>query len=178
MSKIILPKYRVDGIDDDTLFFLAGPIRGAPQWQDKAIDCLLKMDEYITIASPRRKLRTDLEEKRVYGTHEFPRQRAWEWHYLKKAGKENKNGAIIFWFPGEVEHRCEKSYGAMTRAEFGQWMTRFKYDGPVRLSIGTDGKFSEFDTLLYDLHEEYKIDLPIFNSLEETCRNAMEIARG
>ncbi len=170
MSGVIIPKSRV--LIKYPLIFLAGPIRGAPNWQDEAIIRLISMEKDIIVASPRRGIRKNFSDYVINGSGDFPRQRAWERHYLDIA---SQNGAILFWLPGESEHNCSKSYGAMTRIELGQWMTRSRYESNLRWCIGSDGKFSEIDTISYDLG----LDVPskkIFGSLEETCDEALRLA--
>lgn len=54
MSGVIIPNRYVKVVDP--LIFLAGPIRGAPNWQDEAIFILTRSPQ-ITIASPRRGIR-------------------------------------------------------------------------------------------------------------------------
>lgn len=171
-NKLIIPKTYIQKIDVP-LIFLAGPIRGAPNWQDNAVTILLEKEKNLMIASPRRGIREAIAQYVVNGDDAyFPRQRAWERHYLDLAAK---TGAILFWLPGEVEHKCEKAYGAMTRVELGQWMTKSKQDKSVRWCIGSDGKFSELNTLLYDL----SLDAPekeVKKTLEETCAEALLLA--
>lgn len=172
MGNIIIPKTYVRDIKNP-LIFLAGPIRSAPNWQDEAIKFLFSKESNLTIASPRRGIREDIapfimKEDEDY----FPRQRAWERHYLNIA---SKTGAILFWLPGELEHNCKKVYGAMTRVELGQWTTRYSFNNKLKLCIGSDGNFQELDTIKYDL----SIDAPdkmIFNTLEETCEEALRLA--
>lgn len=172
MGKIIIPKTYVEKLDAP-LIFLAGPIRSAPNWQDKAIEILFSQEPNLIIASPRRGIRENIFKYLVTDNENyFPRQRTWERHYLNIA---SKTGAILFWLPGEAEHDCEKAYGAMTRIELGQWMTRYSFDKNIRFCIGSDGKFSELDTIKYDL----SIDAPdkrIINTLEETCKETIRLA--
>ncbi len=173
MAGVIIPKTYVDNVESP-LIFLAGPIKGAPLWQDEAIRILFAIDSQLTVASPRRGIRENIAAYILNGDdNNFPRQRAWEKHYLERA---SKTGAILFWLPGEVEHSCEKSYAAMTRKELGDWTTAYRYDKSIRFCVGSDGKFSELDTLKYDL----SIDIPdkvIMNSLEETCEEALRLAK-
>ena len=172
MGKLIIPKTYVKNVNNP-LIFLAGPIISAPNWQDEAIDFLLSKKQDLVVASPRRGVRKRISQYIVKGEENFPRQRAWERHYLDLAAK---TGAIIFWLPGEEEHNCEKVYGAMTRLELGQWMTRYHYNPSLRLCIGSDGKFSELHTISYDLG----IDMPdkrIFPTLEETCIEALNLVK-
>jgi len=172
MGKVIIPKTYVKEIKEP-LIFIAGPIRGAPNWQDEAIGILLSQESSLTVASPRRGVRDKISSWVIDGDEDyFPRQRAWERHYLDIA---SRRGAVLFWLPGEEEHKCEKVYGAMTRVELGQWMTHYSYDDSVRFCIGSDGRFKEMRTIIFDL----QIDAPdkIINpTLEETCNEALRLA--
>ena len=170
MKKLIIPKSYV--LVETPLIFLAGPIRSAPNWQDVAIKLLFSQKPDLTIVSPRRGIREDITKYLVKGDGNFfPRQRAWERHYLDIA---SKTGAILFWLPGEEEHKCEKVYGAMTRVEIGQWMTNYRHDNSVKFCVGSDGNFPELNTIEYDL----SIDAPnkkVHDSLESTCNEALQL---
>jgi hypothetical protein len=172
MAGVILPKIHVERIMDP-LIFLAGPIRSAPNWQDEAIGLLFSMRREIVIASPRRERNARLLPYYLCGREDFfHRQRAWERHYLDMA---SRTGAVMFWLPGEEKHSCRKSYGAMTRIELGQWMTNYRNDSSVRLCVGSDGRFSELDTIVYDLYLDAP-DMKVFKSLEETCAEAIRLS--
>ena len=107
MKGIIIPKTYVENIKVP-LIFLAGPIIGAPNWQDEAIDILLSQAHELVIASPRRGIRDKIATYVIFGNQDyFPRQRAWERYYFDIASKK---GSILFWLPGEVEHNCKKAY--------------------------------------------------------------------
>ncbi len=172
MGNLIIPKSYVQELKFP-LIFLAGPIRSAPNWQDEAIDFLFLYEPNLIIASPRRGVRDNIAPYIIMGDENyFPRQRAWERHYLDIA---SKTGAILFWLPGDAEHDCQKVYGAMTRVEIGQWMTSYKNNNSVRFCVGSDGKFPELHTIEYDL----KLDAPtheIRKTLEETCIEAVQLA--
>lgn len=170
MAGVIVPNIYVR--DVNKLIFLAGPIRGAPNWQDEAIRILLPKNSELIIATPRRGIRESFAGSVLPGDNNyFKRQRLWERHYLETA---SKRGAILFWLPGEAEHNCAKSYGAMTRLELGQWMTNYRHDNRVRFCVGSDGKFSELDIIRIDL----ALDAPdkrILGTLEETCDEALRL---
>src|SRR3989338_8562800 len=87
----------------------------------------------------------------------------------------SKTGAILFWLPGEAEHDCQKVYGAMTRVEIGQWMTRYNFDKHVRFCVGSDGKFPELNIIEFDLKMD-AYDKDIKKTLEETCSEAVRLA--
>src|SRR3989344_2086457 len=137
-NSVIIPKTYVRVAKP--LIFLAGPIRGAPNWQDEAIPMLLKKNPNIFIVSPRRGIRPAIETHILTGDEKyFHRLRAWERHYLDIAGHNpDTKGVIMFWLPGETEHNCEKSYGAMTRVELGQAMESYRRDKRTRFCIGSD----------------------------------------
>jgi hypothetical protein len=82
----------------------------------------------------------------------------------------------MFWLQGETEHSCSKSYGAMTRFELGQISTRYALDPSVRFCVGSDERFSELSTIMYDLSEDAP-DKLLYSTLEHTCRTALAIAR-
>lgn len=172
MSKLIIPKTYVQELEAP-LIFLAGPIISAPNWQDEAIDLLFSQEPNLVIASPRRGVRDKIAKYIATGDETyFPRQRAWERHYLEIASKK---GAILFWLPDEAEHNCKKVYGATTRFESGLILGWYRHDKSISFCVGTDGKFSEFDIMLYD----FQIDAPdkeIKKDLEETCREAVRLA--
>ena len=173
MNRLIIPKTYLPKVYAP-LIFLAGPIRSAPNWQDEAIEILFSQEPNLIIASPRRGIRDNISKYVMKGEENyFPRQRAWERHYLDLA---SKNGAILFWLPGEEKHDCNKVYGAMTRVELGEWMTNYRHDTSVKFCIGTDGKFPEMNTIEYDLNLDAP-DKKVFNSLEETCTEALRLSQ-
>jgi len=172
MGKVIVPKTYVPELTSP-LLFLAGPIENAPVWQDEAITYLLLENPEVVIASLRWEVSARIAPYLLSGDeHYFSRSRAWERHYLEIA---SKRGAIMFWLPQEETHSCQKSYGAMTRLELGQWITRYKFDQSVRFCIGSDGKFPELHTIQYDLQLDAP-DKKIQPTLEETCREALRLA--
>lgn len=172
MGKVIIPNTYVSDLKMP-LIFLAGPIRGAPNWQDDAIVLLFSEKSNLAIASPRRGIRDKIARYIAVGDeNHFSRQREWERYYLDVA---SKTGAILFWLPKEEEHDCQKVYGATTRVELGQWMTAYKYNKSTRFCVGSDGYFPELRTIEYDL----MMDAPekeIKKSLNEVCIEALQLA--
>jgi hypothetical protein len=172
MSKLIIPKTYVLELRTPVIF-LAGPVLSAPNWQDEAVKILSEHESGLIIVSPRRGIRNEIAKYVATGDKNyFPRQRAWERHYLDIA---SKIGCIMFWLPGEQIHNCNKVYGSTTRLELGEWITNYRYDNSVRFCIGSDGNFPDLDIIEYDLSLDayHKI---ISKSLEETCEEAFRIA--
>jgi len=166
---IILPNTYVQDLDRP-LIFLLGPVRCGPLWQDDAIEYLLSQDKNILIANPRRSVKESLKPYVISGNDSiFQRQREWEWHYQDKTSMK---GVLMFWLPQEANHSCEKSYALMTSNEFGHWTAMYQTNRNINLVFGTDGKFNEWKTFQYDLQRKAP-DIVVQNSLEETCRQAL-----
>lgn len=173
MGKVIIPKTYVKKLEEP-LIFLAGPVKGAPNWQDEAVDILFSLEKDIMVALPKREIEDKIAKYVIVGDENyFPRQRAWERHYLDIA---SRTGTILFWLPGEIEHKCEKAYGAMTRFELGLTLGWYKYNKEISFCVGTDLKFSEFYTIHYDLQRDAP-DKKIMPTLEESCAEAVRITR-
>ena len=172
MGQIIIPRTYVEDLRGPVIF-LAGPIGSAPPWHEQAIDYLFYQEPDLSIACPKSSLANLIEYHRAVGIEEyFHRQRAWEWHYMKIAAKK---GAILFWLPKEESHHCYKVYGATTRVELGQWMTRYSMDKNIRLCIGGENWFPEFSTIRYDI-ELHAPDMTVHKTLKDTCDEALRLA--
>ena len=172
MSKLLIPKTYLKEIGAP-IIFLAGPIRGAPTWQDDAICYLFSQEPNLIIVSPRWGIRPAIADFITDGDESFfPRQRAWERHYLKIAGD---TGVIMFWLPNEEVHDCKKAYGAMTRYELAQASTIYSMNKNYKFCVGSDGLFSELNTIQYDLSIDAP-DIEVKGSLFETCDEALKIA--
>ena len=181
MAGVIIPNTYVKEINDPVIMLL-GPIRGAPNWQDEAIDILFGIKPDLVIVTPRRGVRDSFAKYVLPGDeNHFSRQRAWEIHYTEMASEEERmeekggQGCAMFWLPGEEEHRCEKVYGAISREEFGLMLGNYRHNYYLRFCVGTDGNFPEWRTHLYTLNN-YAPEREVFDSLEDTCREAVRMA--
>ncbi|MBT4174770.1 hypothetical protein HOC80_02670 [archaeon] len=174
MARVIIPKTWVP--IDGPFVYLAGPIRGAPNWQDEAVKYLVSQKQDITIISPRREIREAIERYVVKGEEgAFDRQRKWERQYMDMA-MIGGQGVIMFWLPGETNHLCQKPYGAMTRFELGYVLANHRNDRSAKFCIGSDGNFPELRTIEVDL----SIDSPlttVYETLEATCYKALNLMK-
>lgn len=104
MSIVICP-HEVDQGDNNIKIFLAGPVQGAPNWQNT-------MPEIpgITWLSPRRE------------NFDYTKTDAWEEQYNWET--EHLRGAdfILFWIPEEEVHIEGRDYAQTTRTEFGEYL--------------------------------------------------------
>jgi hypothetical protein len=161
-KRIILPKTYLEKIDKPVIF-LAGPIRDAVDWQEKAIDYILEKDKNVLIANPRWNASYKVREISMPGKLDyFERQRSWELHYLDIASKK---GAVLFWLANAP--------GFMTRLELGQSMVQYVFED-TRFCVGGEKEFSDLETIRYDL--KYHTDKEIYSTLEKTCDEAIKLA--
>lgn len=157
---IVSPNYtEVEG----HLIYLAGPIQGSKNWQAEAIKIIQNYAPDLNIASPRREC---LPDKFAY-----EKQVDWETHYLREAAKK---GVILFWLAREFEHNCDRSYAQTTRVEIGEWKIRHECDD-VKLALGIEEGFTGAKYLKRRFSQDCP-EIKIFDSLEETCFEAIKLA--
>jgi len=143
------------------IIFLAGPIQGAPDWQSKAQVIIHGINPWVTIASPKRPFNKDVQ---------YNEQVDWETYHLRKAGE---NGVIIFWLAKEETHVCERAYAQTTRGELFEWKVKHERDG-AKIVIGIEDGFSGAKYIKRRFSQDC-LDVPILDSLEGTCKKALEI---
>lgn len=152
------------------LIFLAGPIQGAPRWQNAATNLL---------DSPA----ADIASPRYIGDHEeeigdwvpglSPEQQiGWETYHLTKAGEK---GVILFWLSREETHYCNRAFAQTTRFELGEWKQRHLANG-ARLVVGIDPSFPGGGYIQYRLSQECP-GIPIRPTLESACTEVLELIR-
>lgn len=164
---IVAPAYEaVDG----ALVFLAGPIQGAPRWQDRAIAYLQSKAPEINIANPRR---ADVHyEKGEFPPAMYAEQVDWETFYLRKAAAQ---GVILFWLAKEAEHKCHRAYAQSTRFELAEWKMWYERGG-AKIALGIEAGF----TGAKYVSRRFSQDCPglrISETLEETCDEAVRLAK-
>jgi hypothetical protein len=174
MRRILVPKY-YEPLEHRPLIFLCGPLHGAPNWQEEAAKLILRKSKDMMVASPRR-IFGDLLPPGYHRSlrHSFSRQRAWERYYLEKA---SRYGSILFWLPDADPARRvpNLTYGATTRFELGEWLTRVSFDEKIPLEIGGQEGFDTLHTVRYDM-KRLAPYLKLHQSLEEVVDAAIERA--
>lgn len=134
-KKLILPPNYLKKIDGP-LIFLAGPIQGAWDWQEKAINIIQTIAPDICIASPRRDTQSCPESD--FPPEMYNEQVDWETYHLRKAGE---NGVVLFWLAKEFKHVCQRAYAQTSRFELGEWKVRHERD-KARLVVGIEEGFT------------------------------------
>jgi len=194
--RLILPNNGVilDLQKGEHLYFLGGPIRGANDWQAKAIKMLSKKDPGCYIVCPCRYNDTH----KLYRYHlpatkaknstdnvlEFPNQTMWERYYLAMAAHF---GSIVFWIPCEDKNNPRKKedgpYARDTYGELGRWSVRNALQmNPqseymsVNLVVGVKKKFPGLSVIQKNFDADHGKIFPIYPSLEETINQAIQLA--
>lgn len=143
--------------------FLGGPIQGSQNWQEAAMAIIWSMRSDVNIASPRRE---GLDDAFVW-----EQQVDWETHYLRNAARR---GVILFWLAREFQHSCGRPYAQTTRGELGEWRVRHEFDRSVKIIVGIEDGFSGARWIRKRLSEDQP-DIPVCDSLHETCRVAVDV---
>lgn len=148
---------------DGPVVFLAGPIKGAPDWQGEAIRWFAEHGPGIAVASPRR---TDRTTEFDYDT-----QVEWETHHLRRAADR---GVILFWLAREVVSVPGRAYAQTTRFELAEWKMRHERDG-ARLVLGIEDGFSGERYIRHRFDRDCP-QVPVVSSLPAACAAATELA--
>ncbi len=162
---VFCPPQEQTNAEDLQIVFLAGPIQGADDWQSRAIELLCaSQTEDIYIANPRRPTFDKLSER------EYEEQVEWEHRYLNLAGS---SGVVMFWLAREATHDCSRAYAQTTRFELGEAVANHCAMGDY-VVIGIEEGFSGARYVRKTIASKSP-DIPIFSSLEETCREALRM---
>ncbi len=195
---LILPKnlIKMSLKKNQHLYFLAGPIRGAEDWQKEAIRMLASKDRDCYIICPCRYTKqhelyhfaASLLTANQIVVSKFRSQTLWERYYLMLA---SYYGAIIFWLPQEnkiAPRRIEDGpYARDTMSEIGRWSIRSAYQlgltinnkiqKRVNIVVGIEKDFLGFKTIKRNLDEDHKKDFSTSSSLKKTIDQAISLAK-
>lgn len=166
MGQVLYPPTIADV--SGSIIFLAGPIQGAPQWQERAIKIIQELSHNPIIACPRRLIMTSKE----FDAAEYNLQVDWETHYLRKAGLF---GVVMFYLAKEIksEHSCDRAYAQTTRFELSEWKMRHERDN-TKLAIGIERGFTNEKYIRRRFGQDCP-DINICNSLRDTCEEAVRL---
>lgn len=149
---------------DNRIIFLAGPIQGAADWQARVINIIHDLDSSVVVASPRK----DYES----GTFVYERQVDWETHFLRKAGA---SGVIAFWLARQIIETPGRSYAQTTRFELAEWKMKHELEGAA-LTLGIEEGFGNARYIRRRFEQDAP-EVKITDSLEDMCKNAVELLR-
>jgi hypothetical protein len=160
MGQILFPP-NIISPNDNPVVFLAGPIQGAPNWQEQAIEKLLSLKVNADIASPRRPKGIESE----FGLQDYYQQVDWETYYLNLAG--NRGGVILFWLAAEQEHFCNRAFAQTSRFELGEWKERARRN-EAKLVLGIADGFSNARYIRHRFSQDCP-DVGMYFSLDDAC---------
>ena len=146
--------------------FLAGPILGTWEWQDRAAELIraqYKGDVPTTIYNPRRPSFKDLKD---FDQLTFNEQVDWEHDRLSNA---QDHGIIMFWLANKTQNMPHRNYALTTLFELGEFYKGDKDHQDVRVVVGIEPGFTNEQYLRRTLAKKSKF-VPIFSTLEETCK--------
>jgi len=150
------------------LIFLAGPIQGAPDWQERAIAFISSNAPDLDVASPRRR---DTKEGE-FGENDYNIQVDWEHEQLIIAAE---TGTTLFWLANEAEQVPGRAYAQTTRFELGEAVTLHRLTG-INVVVGIDNAFTNARYLRRTISKKAP-HIPLCTSLEDTCRAAISLTR-
>jgi hypothetical protein len=154
------------GDENEGLIFLAGPIQGAPRWQDRAVEIFEESRSGRPIASPRIIRSQDDWCPGITAEEQI----RWERTHLEISGNR---GTILVYIPVQVNFNIT-SYSKTTRQELGEQLVRHKYES-TRIVIGVEDNAPGRDYIKICLEMDYP-DIRMYRSLEETCLAALDLA--
>jgi|GEM_PF-1399392 len=200
--KLVLPKDAVDiletiglprsaGIaarvkDGSRVYYLAGPIRGAGDWQAEAIKLLAELDPGCYAVCPcRYDENHPLYQYRVEPDScagKYLHQTAWEQVYMRLA---MRHGCLIFWLPCESKTnprpKEEGPYARDTYGELGRYLTHMEYNHWYNIVLGADAEFPGLDQIICNasstLHIGRMLNGRDIHSFYDTIAVAVQRAR-
>lgn len=123
--ELITPTSQKKDYSNKKIVFLAGPIKGAPDWQAQAIKDLADLDIYV--ANPRRKNVQNFN---------LDLQVDWESKFLALAD------VIMFWIPPKDTDVTGRDYAQTTRFELSEWAAKTHYNREYKkIVVGIDNAF-------------------------------------
>ena len=164
MGKIILPPKINE--QHEKIIFLAGPIQGAENWQQVAIEIITNQLSNIDIANPRKDF---IDEKFIY-----EEQVDWETKYLNEAAK---SGVILFWLAKEHTHNCNRAYAQTTRFELAEWKAKHENNKNINIVLGIEDGFSNKRYITRRFNQDCP-EIKICDSLYDTCMEVIKIIKG
>jgi len=123
--EVITPQSAEKDYSDKKVVFLAGPIKGAPDWQNQALKDLADLDIYV--ANPRCDNAVNFN---------LDLQVDWESKFLALAD------VIMFWIPKKDIDIAGRDYAQTTRFELSEWAAKTHYNREYKkIVVGIDDAF-------------------------------------
>ncbi|HEX2614916.1 MAG TPA: nucleoside 2-deoxyribosyltransferase domain-containing protein [Nitrososphaera sp.] len=159
--------------DEEPAIFLAGPIQGAPDWQEKAVKTFRKIDLPwpLHVFTPRVPRVSSSQEI----SHSYERQVMWEKRHLEKA---RDIGAVLFWFAAKddsLPYPEGRAYAQTSRIELGRvfgWRDLMA----TTIAMGIEPGYQGSVNYIKSMADEYGIH--IYDDLASLCRASVHFMIG
>ncbi|MBQ8482619.1 MAG: hypothetical protein IJ532_08855 [Alphaproteobacteria bacterium] len=156
--ELITPTSPARDYSDKKIVFLAGPIKGAPDWQAQAIKDLADLDIYV--ANPRRENAVNFN---------LDLQVNWESRFLAVAD------VIMFWIPPKVADVAGRDYAQTSRFELAEWMAKTHYNHTHKqVVVGIDDAFFGKSYIVKRLQAE---NVPVYSTYAETLSKVRSLLK-
>ena len=156
--KLITPISPEMDYADKKIVFLAGPIKGAPDWQAQAIKDLADLDVYV--ANPRRENVVNFN---------LDLQVNWESRFLALAD------VIMFWIPPKETDVSGRDYAQTSRFELAEWMAKTHYNHTRKqVVVGIDDAFFGKSYIVKRLQAE---NVPVYSTYAETLNKVRSLLK-
>ncbi|MBX4197699.1 nucleoside 2-deoxyribosyltransferase domain-containing protein [Candidatus Saccharibacteria bacterium] len=153
--------------ENEPAIFLAGPIQGAPDWQDEAYRLITrdyKSSDILHVFNPR-----------VHGelSHGYQKQVHWEKRHLERA---RSFGVIAFWFAAKndmLPYEKNRAYAQTSRVELGRAFGWKDFDATTQIVLGIEPTYRGGNATYFEsMAAEY--DMPVYQTLGSLCLAAIE----
>ena len=149
--EVITPQSPEKDYSNKKIVFLAGPIKGAPDWQSKAVEDLKDLDIYV--ANPRRENAQNFN---------LDLQVEWESKFLALAD------VIMFWIPKKDNDVAGRDYAQTTRFELSEWAAKTHYNNEYKkIVVGIDDAFFGKSYIVKRLASE---NLTVYDNYDATLK--------
>ncbi len=161
------PPTRANIPHNEQILFLAGPIKGAQDWQRDSVSYFTQLysgNTPLHIANPRRDTIGD--------KFNYRQQTRWEKDHLFDAAKF---GAIMFWFANQdlsLPYQGGRAYAQTTRIEFGIIYCLLRIGEQPNVVMGMEPGYKGSEKYYLDTADE--LGLPVYSTLEDAWSKTLE----
>lgn len=134
--------------------FLAGPIIGAPKWQETIADRISNAGDF-NVFNPRR---PNLDSKDFVKKEQIE----WEEKYLELADY------IIFYIPEAESETTNRTYGQTSRIEFGEWFGKLQsYNRFKKVLVCMYTEFPSYEYITHKINNDKTGRIKSFDTIDE-----------
>lgn len=169
MSEFVTPPKIIE-TPDAPIVFLAGPVQGTLDWQQRAADQLLASNVPMDVVSPRGNLEL-YEKPSVWLDND--QQTPWEKHHLRLA---RDKGCLAMWIAAQEFETPGRVFAQTSRIELGRIAGWMDYNSDIRFAFGIDPDYAGGNrTYFEEICGEF--DLTVHSTIESWCTEIIDKVR-